>query len=283
MKKLLLTLSLAALALSASAADKLMVIGDATWGGWSLDNASVMNATADNVFEYYGHLDANKEFKFLTACEWGQPEYRATEADKIANNGKCALVLAQGDANDLKFKVTESANYHITADLNTLELTVEKIAFQDAEILHNSLWLVGSATPGQWNLPEALPLSWSIDDIYGFSGEVHLVPGEFKIGVNPYGGYGQTFYHPTAANNAELTPDGTDDRKWYITTEGIYTITLNLGTCKFDISDPAGISLVEVDEAPAESYNLQGIRVANPARGIFIRRQGTTVSKVLVK
>lgn len=35
--------------------------------------------------------------------------------------------------------------------------------------------------------------------------------------------------------------------------------------------------------APAEYYNLQGVRVANPQGGLFIKRQGKTVTKVLVK
>jgi len=46
----------------------------------------------------------------------------------------------------------------------------------------------------------------------------------------------------------------------------------------------SGIDAVVVDEnAPVEYYNLQGIRVANPDNGIYIRRQGNKVTKVLVK
>ena len=41
---------------------------------------------------------------------------------------------------------------------------------------------------------------------------------------------------------------------------------------------------IVIDEnAPVEYYNLQGVRVANPENGIYIRRQGSKVSKVLVK
>lgn len=36
-------------------------------------------------------------------------------------------------------------------------------------------------------------------------------------------------------------------------------------------------------DAPVEYFNLQGVRVANPEGGIFIRRQGSNVSKVIVK
>ncbi len=39
-----------------------------------------------------------------------------------------------------------------------------------------------------------------------------------------------------------------------------------------------------VDEnAPVEYYNLQGIRVAEPTNGLYIRRQGNTTSKVIIK
>ena len=36
-------------------------------------------------------------------------------------------------------------------------------------------------------------------------------------------------------------------------------------------------------EAPVEYYNLQGMKVVNPQGGIFIRRQGNTVTKVFVR
>lgn len=47
----------------------------------------------------------------------------------------------------------------------------------------------------------------------------------------------------------------------------------------------SGVENVTVSDenAPVEYYNLQGIRVANPEGGVYIRRQGNTVTKVLVK
>lgn len=45
----------------------------------------------------------------------------------------------------------------------------------------------------------------------------------------------------------------------------------------------SGIVDITVDDdenAPVEYYNLQGIRVANPSHGIYIRRQGRTATKV---
>jgi hypothetical protein len=49
--------------------------------------------------------------------------------------------------------------------------------------------------------------------------------------------------------------------------------------------DESGIEGVAVDNsnAPVEFYNLQGVRVANPTNGIYVKRQGNTATKVLVK
>ncbi len=44
-----------------------------------------------------------------------------------------------------------------------------------------------------------------------------------------------------------------------------------------------GVEDIVVDNAPAEYYNLQGIRVENPENGIYIRRQGSTATKIYVK
>lgn len=46
----------------------------------------------------------------------------------------------------------------------------------------------------------------------------------------------------------------------------------------------AGVDTIEAtDNAPVEYYNLQGVRVQNPESGLYIRRQGSKVTKVLVK
>lgn len=81
--------------------------------------------------------------------------------------------------------------------------------------------------------------------------------------------------------------------------EGRVNVTLPIGLSADNISDwyrgrtaqvtfdgqiATMIDAVTIDEnAPVEYYNLQGVRVAEPANGIFIRRQGAEVSKVIVK
>lgn len=48
-------------------------------------------------------------------------------------------------------------------------------------------------------------------------------------------------------------------------------------------SDVDSVNVAADDDAPVEYYNLQGVRVANPSGGIFIRRQGDSATKVYVK
>lgn len=50
-------------------------------------------------------------------------------------------------------------------------------------------------------------------------------------------------------------------------------------------ADESGVSVLESDDqnAPVEFFNLQGVKVENPENGIFIRRQGSKTTKVVIK
>ncbi|MGN0220303.1 MAG: hypothetical protein ACI4AX_08485, partial [Muribaculaceae bacterium] len=63
------------------------------------------------------------------------------------------------------------------------------------------------------------------------------------------------------------------------TTDRVDIFSLTVG-----IDKASGVSDIEIDaNEPVEYYNLQGVRVENPANGLYIRRQGTKATKVLVK
>ena len=49
------------------------------------------------------------------------------------------------------------------------------------------------------------------------------------------------------------------------------------------LSDGVNDILSNDTNAPVEYFNLQGVRVANPENGLYIRRQGNNATKVLVK
>ena len=91
---------------------------------------------------------------------------------------------------------------------------------------------------------------------------------------------------PTCGNQAL-----DDINKWNCT---LYVPAESIGQYKvadqwkdFFFIEQSGIEDIVVDadsmDAPVEYYNLQGIRVENPASGIYIRRQGSTTTKVTIK
>lgn len=56
-----------------------------------------------------------------------------------------------------------------------------------------------------------------------------------------------------------------------------------LNNIKLTASGGAGVADIKTDEnAPVEYFNLQGVKVASPEKGVFIRRQGKNVSKIIV-
>ena len=62
-------------------------------------------------------------------------------------------------------------------------------------------------------------------------------------------------------------------------TQQIKNITVS---CKDELSGVENVT-VENEDAPVEYFNLQGVRVQNPENGLFIRRQGNKVSKVIIR
>lgn len=61
------------------------------------------------------------------------------------------------------------------------------------------------------------------------------------------------------------------------------TKEMNSGNYIVVINGVSGVENVAAENAPVEYFNLQGVRVANPENGLFIRRQGNTVSKVVIR
>ncbi len=75
-------------------------------------------------------------------------------------------------------------------------------------------------------------------------------------------------------NGKILTPDA----------KGTFTFDMPVGTAKVTVTEgDSGVAAVSAaDATPAQYFNLQGIRVENPAKGgVYIRRQGGTATKIV--
>lgn len=274
--------------ISAKAADRLLIVGDAVWGGWTIDNSVQMLNTTEqpDVWKATVYLNANKEFKFLTETDWGHLEYRAGDSMVMLESGKQAkLVSSDENSNDNKFEVAEAANYDIVCDLDKETVTVTKAAYQDFALSFTALYLVGDATPGGWDLPKASMLKQDATNPVVYSGSVTLTAGEFKLCVNTQTGYGQTFFQVDTKDATKMVFGG-DDNKWKVTETGDYDISANVKDLTISIKkhEASGISRIagEAKAAP-EYFTLTGVKVSRPVSGVYVKRENGTCTKVVVK
>lgn len=80
-----------------------------------------------------------------------------------------------------------------------------------------------------------------------------------------------------AVVNGEVAED-----KFEITNEGYKLMADGQGHLMLVVDEGSAVSELEADEnAPVEYFNLQGVKVANPEKGIYIKRQGEKVTKVI--
>lgn len=278
-------------AFGASAVDHLNIIGGATPGGWNIVDGILMQQDPDNenVFSCIGYLKADEDFKFTYGKDFSDSnkEIRnaSTDAYDISN-------LVQG-GDDNKFRVAESANYYVVCNLNDMTISVSKAEYQDNPIRFNALFMVGNATEGGWTPNDGTPLVWGGEsDPYKFTWTGELKEGEFKIETNRYNynAWDGPWYFAGVDEDgnidySKIVADGTGDRKWQIAEPGKYNIDIDLqkGSIAINKAGTGGIEGIADDntEAPVY-YNLQGISVANPSNGIFIKKVGNKVSKVIL-
>ena len=290
LKKIFCSLALAATVLTANAADRLLIVGEAVWGGWSIDNSIVMFNSTENpdVFKATVNLNANGTFKFLTTTDWGNLEYRAGDNDVTLAEGVASpLVSSEENSNDNKFKVSETANYDIVCDLVAKTIVVKKAKYQTNPLKHTALWMVGSATSGGWSIGEGTMLVPTVDNPTVFKATVNLVEGEMKIAVNNQTGFGQTFYLRDTTDETKMVFGG-DDNKWNITKAGKYDVTVDVVNMTISITETnsTGISSAEcASNVSTALYDLGGNRVSskNLRPGCYIQKSGSKIKKIIVK
>lgn len=202
----------------------LFLIGDATPNGWDAGNATALiaHSSTPGRFTWQGRLNAG-EFKFITTKGSFSPSYNRGAASN-------KLVLRTSDNQpDEKFAITESGSY--TVSVNLLDLTIS--VTQGVAPPYSQLWVVGDATPNGWNIDNPNPMRVDRSNPFVFTFNGVLNAGEFKI-PTAKGNWGTDFYMPLVnyqdlgLTDVRLTPGGSPDNKWKITTPGAYKIKLDI-------------------------------------------------------
>lgn len=175
----------------------LALFGDATPGGTDPAQAVVMTRSGDDSpeFTWQGVLEAGT---LRVLCNpdgtLGVDQFIASEADREIASGRSetmTLTRASDPArNAYMWKIAQAGEYTVTVDTEqrTILFTLERR-------FYTSLAMVGPATPGDWAITEATPLTRS--------GRVFTWEGDLKVGTLRFA----------------CDPDGTWETDQYIASE----------------------------------------------------------------
>ncbi|WP_258105678.1 SusF/SusE family outer membrane protein [Marinoscillum sp. MHG1-6] len=229
---------------------ELYVLGSGTSGGWDMSSPSALTRNAGDtlVWEWQGDLSVG-ELKFSTykddvsadpyiTGDWLLPaSLNPTIVDGQANDLVIWDAVTEGaptGSEDTKWQVDVAGNYTITIDFNdstvTFDLVTAKVGFE-------ALYLVGSATPGGWDLGNKTAMTADVSNSALFTWQGALISGSMKIAAeNADFGSGQ-WIHPTTDGQAlnetsyEVIIAGTGgtDYQWQFDAgnEAVYKVTVD--------------------------------------------------------
>ena len=184
MKTQLLSVLVALIVAVPSFANTISLIGEATPGGWSLDNAVAMKPTADGVFEFVGDLK-DGSLKLITQNDFAPSYGPQTNGDSLVVGTVELAYRATYDDPDNAFAV-KAGRYSLVLDLSG---EVAKLTVADGTGLADkwyveypdTLYAVGDATVAGWTATEAIALSETADNSGIYVDTLLLKSGELKF------------------------------------------------------------------------------------------------------
>ncbi len=128
--------------------------------------------------------------------------------------------------------------------------------------------------------PSVLGLGFSsYGEVYMWSLAHYYTTAGYESLAEQYGLFGKK------TDNEITMPQGTLVLGYSYDNNGDFYSIDNEGDFKITLSGGAGVGNISVadENAPVEYFNLQGVRVANPENGLFIVKQGGSVSKQVIR
>lgn len=278
----------------------LYLIGAATPGGWDLTGATPMTPDADNnkIYTWEGDLKVG-EFKILTDLTEGYDGLTIHSLtanspigkDKIDN----APFACYKGGDDNKWNVTVAGTYRLTFNCEDCTMSSEFVKETEYQwpdvtpIETETLYLIGVVCG--WN-PDNAPACTKAAEGNVFVYEGQLPEGAFRATTTKAWG---THIRPKVNNcpigseayAGDFTYVDEPDFNWDVKEAGNYRLTFDLdnwtiNTKRLDVSSSAQFVISNMDNVPCEYYNLNGVRVQSPSKGIYIVKQGSKVSKVII-
>lgn len=286
MKKFLLSVGVALMAMSANAENWFISGG---FQGWNHAAAEYQfTDKGDGVYELTLTEDLSGEFTIFPG-EVGTPDWD----NKIGTNGDEVV------ANEDYYYVAGGGNFNMSGTVSNAVLTLNTaegyllVSGQAAANEYETIYMVGNIDGVAWDEnTTAYGLTANADKTQ-FTGTldvtVDLAYVKFKAGTVLYGGTQEGEENVTVAGPSDTSFELRKGGQTYAIPTGKYAVTVNLpyngetGTVVFAAAG-AAIEGVEADNNVAPVYyNLQGVRVDNAANGLYIVVRGDKAAKEFVR
>jgi len=200
----------------------LYFMGNAAPNGWDASKATAMVADpADpTTFTFQGDLNAG-QLKFITVLGTFFPSYGKGEE-------KNSLIYYTDDTEPtVNFVIEEAGKYNISMNLVDLTFSIELVTGPGYEVLY----LFGSANPSGGDIGSAMGMYPDPDNLFKFSFDGLLTPGDFRIAVNQDEDLGQDMFmrDPEDSSKVYMHSGGDpDESNWVVDEENMHSIKLNL-------------------------------------------------------
>lgn len=220
--------------------ENVYIVGDGI--SW-VPGLKAMNSSEKGVYTWEGFIPKHTEgdtgrFRAQIGSDWSKPIHPLTNGVMVGETPVTETPLSDAPTTDgdMNWFAAAGGNYALVFDFNncTLKATYSRIDVQ-------GLYLIGAATPGNWEVADATPMTPDADNNKIYTWEGDLKVGEFKILTDLTEGYDGLTLHPLAANtpigkdkidNAPFACyKGGDDNKWNVAVAGTYRLTFNCEDC----------------------------------------------------
>lgn len=250
--------------------ENVYIVGDGI--SW-VPGLKAMNSSEKGVYTWEGFIPKHTEgdtgrFRAQIGSDWSRPVHPLTDGVKVGETPVTETPLSDAPTTDgdMNWHAAAGGNYALVFDFNncTLKATYSRIDVQ-------GLYLIGAATPGNWEVADATPMTPDADNNKIYTWEGDLKVGEFKILTDLTEGYDGLTLHPLAANtpigkdkidNAPFACyKGGDDNKWNVAVAGTYRLTFNCEDCTMSSEFVKETEYQWPDVTPIETETLYLIGV----------------------
>lgn len=287
MKKLFLT-ALASIAVASAAnavvADRLWIIGEPA-GGWDTTLGIELSKVSDGVFEYTAEFKAAK-------TSFGFVDQLAAAGDWESFNAHRYVAPASGTVpvegeNEMQYGTSDycwdlpAGTYTLTIDTNNMKL----ILGGDTPVFKpETLYFLGDTN--DWKASSDYAFTTEDDVVYTYTATVIRSAEDctFKIATDGWAVEYSNGNKEMELNKTYPIGPGSGVENMGLK-EDIENAVLILDTkaMTLTVTDTAAVETIETDEnAEAEYFNLQGVRILKP-EGLVICRRGNKVSKLFVR